>query len=107
MDIYEYRIWEKRYWGGHITHWTPIFAINDSEALEVVKTRVDRDALIANADIPPSVAPLDQIRAFAAHGRLDAGVHVYDFCQNCSEPYSVRGTTPPVGSHQCAASDVC
>ena len=80
MDIYEYRIWERRHWNGHITHWSPIFAISDSEALEVVKTRVEWDALIANADTPPDVDPLDQIRSLAAHGRMDAGVYVYDHC---------------------------
>ncbi|MXX54064.1 MAG: hypothetical protein F4Z35_09170 [Dehalococcoidia bacterium] len=104
MDIYEYRIWERRYWRGHITHWVPIFATSDLEALEVVKTRVDQDALIANADIPSSVPPLDQIRTFAAYGRQDAGVYVYDFCPDCSEPYAVRGTSPVAESHQCAVA---
>ena len=105
MDIFEYRIWERRHWGGHITHWIPIFATSDEEALEVVKTRVDRDALIANADLPPSEDTLDQIRTFAAHGRMDAGVYVYDYCPNCSEPYIVRATTPVTESHQCPAAD--
>lgn len=104
MDIYEYRIWEKRHWGGHITHWIPIFATSDSEALEVVKTRVDQDALIANANISSSVPPLDRIRTFAAHGRLDAGVYVYDFCPNCNEPYIVRATTPVAETHQCSVA---
>lgn len=104
MDIFEYRVWEKRHWGGHITHWTPIFATSDSEALEVVKARVDWDALVANADMPLSVTPLDQIRTFAAYGRQDAGVYVYDFCPSCNEPYIVRATAPVVESHQCAAA---
>ena len=104
MDIYEYRIWEKRYWGGHITHWTPIFATGDSEALEVVKTRVDRDALIANENTPPDVTPLDRIRALVAHGRNDAGVHIYDFCPDCGKTYIVRATTQVSESHQCSAA---
>ena len=105
MDIYEYRIWERRHWNGHITHWTPIFAISDLEALEVVKTRVDWESLIANADTPPDVPPLDQIRTLAAHGRMDAGVFVYDFCPDCNEPCIVRATTPVPESHQCAVAD--
>ncbi len=105
MDIYEYRIWERRHWNGHITHWTPIFATNDSEALEVVKTRVDWDALIAYEDTPQEAPHLEQIRALAAYGRMDAGVFVYDFCPDCSEPHIVRSTTPVADSHQCAAAD--
>ena len=104
MNIYEYRVWEKRHWGGHITRWTPIFATDDAEALEVVKTRVDQDALAANADIPDSVDPLDQIRAFAGYARQDAGVHVYDFCPDCGEPYAVKATTQ-LEPHSCAAAN--
>lgn len=104
MDIYEYRIWERRHWNGHITHWSPIFAISDSEALEVVKTRVEWDALIANADTPPDVDPLDQIRSLAAHGRMDAGVYVYDHCPHCNESHAVRATTPLAETHQCSAA---
>ncbi len=104
MDIYEYRIWERRHWGGHITHWIPIFATSDSEALEVVKTRVDQDALIANADLPPTDDALDQIRTYAAHGRMDAGVYVYDHCPSCNEQYIVRATTPVAETHQCYAA---
>ena len=100
MNIYEYRVWEKRHWGGHITRWTPIFATDDAEALEVVKTRVDQDALVANANMPASVDPLDQIRAFAGYGRQDAGVHVYDFCADCGEPYIIKGNTY-IEPHRC------
>ena len=105
MNIYEYRVWEKRRWGGHITLWSPIFATDDAEALEVVKTRVDQESLIANANMPDSVGPLDQIRAFVGYGRQDAGVHVCDFCPICDEPYVVRGTTTIAEPHQCAAAD--
>ncbi len=104
MKIYEYRVWEKRSRGGHVTRWTPVFATDDAEALEVVKTRVDQDALVAYAEMPASVSPLDQIRAIAGYGRREAGVHVYDFCPNCDEPYVVRGTSQ-IESHQCAAED--
>ena len=104
MQIYEYRVWEKRHWGGHITRWSPIFAASDSEALEVVKTRVDQDALIAYANMPPSAGPLDQIRALAAYGRQDAGVHVCDFCPTCGDPYVVRATTPLAEPHRCSSA---
>ena len=96
MKIYEYRVWEKKVWGGHITRWSPIFATSDSNALEVVKTRVEQDALTANSDIPKQTPPLEQIRSIAMYGRQDAGVHVYDFCPICDEPFAVNE------SHQCA-----
>ena len=105
IKIYEYRVWEKRHWGGHITRWSPIFATSDLEALEVVKTRVDQDALTANESISTDAAPLDRIRALAGYARQDAGVHVYDFCPNCDEPYAIRGTTSIAESHQCVAAD--
>ncbi len=105
IKIYEYRVWEKRHWGGHITRWSPIFATDDEEALEVVKARVGQDALTANAGMSPDVAPLDKIRALTAYGKQDAGVHVYDFCPTCDEPYIVRGTAPVAEPHQCAAAD--
>ncbi len=102
MKIYEYRVWEKKTWGGHVTRWSPIFATDDMEALEVVKTRVGHDSLIANSGISEDLHPLDQIRAFAGYGRHGAGVHVYDFCPICDESFSV-GDSASSESHLCAA----
>ena len=99
MKIYEYRVWEKKVWGGHITRWSPIFATSDMEALEVVKSRVGQDSLTANSEIPEETHPLEQIRAFAGYGRQGAGVHVYDFCPICDEAFAVNTSD----SHQCAA----
>ena len=66
----------------------------------------------SNEDGTPIIYAFDSLHlhvqqstlALVAYGRMGAGVFVYDFCPDCSEPFAVRGTMPMAEAHQCAVS---